>query len=117
MAAGALTGSKRPNGLPIVNVAMVPQRSPFRYPGGKTWLNPCIRTWLKSPIPRAEKLIEPFAGAAIPGPTAVFEGLVQFATLLDDDIVPNTLQPAGLMPLAASLANGRAQRFFRASHA
>jgi len=26
--------------MPIVNVAMVPQRSPFRYPGGKTWLIP-----------------------------------------------------------------------------
>ena len=24
----------------IVNVASVPQRSPFRYPGGKTWLIP-----------------------------------------------------------------------------
>ncbi len=24
----------------IVNVASVPQRSPFRYPGGKTWLVP-----------------------------------------------------------------------------
>ena len=22
----------------VVNVASVPQRSPFRYPGGKTWL-------------------------------------------------------------------------------
>lgn len=27
----------------IVNVASVPQRSPFRYPGGKTWLVPHIR--------------------------------------------------------------------------
>src|ERR1700674_1531455 len=29
-----------------VNVASVPQRSPFRYPGGKTWLIPYIRSWL-----------------------------------------------------------------------
>jgi DNA adenine methylase len=27
----------------IVNVASVPQRSPFRYPGGKTWLVPIVR--------------------------------------------------------------------------
>jgi DNA adenine methylase len=30
----------------IVNVASVPQRSPFRYPGGKTWLVPRVRRWL-----------------------------------------------------------------------
>ena len=29
-----------------VNVASVPQRSPFRYPGGKTWLVPYVRSWL-----------------------------------------------------------------------
>lgn len=28
------------NDLRVVNVASVPQRSPFRYPGGKTWLVP-----------------------------------------------------------------------------
>ncbi len=32
----------------VVNVAMVPMRSPFRYPGGKTWLVPRIREWLGS---------------------------------------------------------------------
>lgn len=32
----------------VVNVASVPQRSPFRYPGGKTWLIPVVRKWLKS---------------------------------------------------------------------
>ena len=31
----------------VVNVASVPQRSPFRYPGGKTWLVPVVRQWLK----------------------------------------------------------------------
>ena len=29
-----------------VNVASVPQRSPLRYPGGKTWLVPEIRKYL-----------------------------------------------------------------------
>jgi len=30
------------NTQPVINVASVPQRSPFRYPGGKTWLIPTI---------------------------------------------------------------------------
>ena len=32
--------------IPAVNVAAVPQRSPLRYPGGKTWLIPHVRAWL-----------------------------------------------------------------------
>ena len=32
----------------IVNVASVPQRSPFRYPGGKTSFVPYLRDWLRS---------------------------------------------------------------------
>ena len=27
----------------VINVASVPHRSPFRYPGGKTWLVPHVR--------------------------------------------------------------------------
>lgn len=37
-----------------VNVASVPHRSPFRYPGGKTWFVPTFRNWISS-LP--EKLI------------------------------------------------------------
>jgi DNA adenine methylase len=46
----------------LVNVASVPQRSPFRYPGGKTWLVPYVRLWLFSITPPPRELIEPFAG-------------------------------------------------------
>lgn len=72
----------------IVNVASVPKRSPFRYPGGKTWLVPRIREWLKSYDPAPVELIEPFAGGGIVSLTAVSEGLVTKATLveLDHDI-------------------------------
>lgn len=71
---------------PIVNVASVPQRSPFRYPGGKTWLVPRVRQWLRNKA--VQELIEPFAGGAIVGLTAAFEGLAQQVTLveLDEDI-------------------------------
>ena len=51
----------------VVNVASVPQRSPFRYPGGKTWLVPCVRQWLQSLEKRPTVLVEPFAGGAIIG--------------------------------------------------
>lgn len=68
----------------IVNVASVPQRSPFRYPGGKTWLVPLIRLWLRS-LPPLEELVEPFAGGAIVGLTAAFEHLAEHVTLVELD--------------------------------
>ena len=50
--------------IPAVNVATVPQRSPLRYPGGKTWLVPHVRAWLSGIRPTPEVLMEPFAGAS-----------------------------------------------------
>ncbi|MEW5869548.1 MAG: DNA adenine methylase [Chloroflexota bacterium] len=72
----------------IVNVASVPLRSPFRYPGGKTWLVPFVRQWLISKPARPAELIEPFAGGAIVGLTAAFEQLADHVTLveLDDQV-------------------------------
>lgn len=60
-----------------INVSSVPQRSPFRYPGGKTWFVPYIRDWLRSKKTRPSRLIEPFAGGAIVSLTAAFEGLAR----------------------------------------
>lgn len=68
-----------------VNVASVPQRSPFRYPGGKTWLVPYIRSWLRSRPKRPSVLVEPFAGGAIVGLTAGFEDLVGHVVLVEND--------------------------------
>ena len=70
---------------PIVNVASVPQRSPFRYPGGKTWLVPVIRQWLKGRPRRPVELIEPFAGGAIVSLTAAFENLTDRVTMVERD--------------------------------
>jgi len=69
----------------VVNVASVPFRSPFRYPGGKTWLVPRIRQWLLSKPAKPELLIEPFAGGGIVGLTAAFESLVGRVLLVERD--------------------------------
>jgi len=69
----------------IINVASVPQRSPFRYPGGKTWLIPTVRQWLKQERKIAKELIEPFAGGGIVSLTAVFEKLADHIIMVEID--------------------------------
>lgn len=69
----------------VVNVATVPHRSPFRYPGGKTWLVPRIRQWLGSLSSKPTELIEPFAGGAIVGLTVAFEQWADHVTLVEID--------------------------------
>jgi len=71
--------------IPAVNVASVPQRSPLRYPGGKTWLIPHSREWLSD---GCELLAEPFAGGGIVSLTAVMENLADRAIMveLDQDV-------------------------------
>ena len=71
----------------VINVASVPKRSPFRYPGGKTWLIPTVRRWFKQASYNSE-LIEPFAGGGIVSLTAIAENYFNHATLveLDDDM-------------------------------
>jgi len=69
----------------VVNVASVRQLSPFRYPGGKTWLVPRIRLWLHNSPP---EFIEPFAGGGIISLTVAAERLANHVTLveLDDQV-------------------------------
>lgn len=74
----------RPRITPV-NVASVPQRSPFRYPGGKTWFVPTARLWLRYVTPRPKLLVEPFAGGGIISLTSVFEGLVESAIMVELD--------------------------------
>ena len=69
--------------IPGVNVSTVPKRSPFRYPGGKTWLIPHIREWLS--ITKFHVLVEPFAGGGIVSLTAVMENLVDEAVMIERD--------------------------------
>lgn len=76
---------ERPTGKSIINVASVPQRSPFRYPGGKTWLIPTVRQWLKQENKVAKALIEPFAGGGIVSLTAAFEKMADHITMVEMD--------------------------------
>lgn len=69
----------------IVNVASVPQRSPFRYPGGKTWLVPQIRRWMRSLSFRPDLFVEPFAGGGIVSLTVAFEGFADHVILVELD--------------------------------
>ena len=69
----------------VVNVASVPQRSPFRYPGGKTWLVPRLREWLRSIKIKPKDFIEPFAGGGIISLTAAFEDLAEHVTMVEFD--------------------------------
>ena len=71
--------------LKAVNVASVPQRSPFRYPGGKTWFIPRLREWLLSKSSKPELLVEPFVGGGIVSLTAASEDLVKKALMVELD--------------------------------
>lgn len=69
----------------VVNVASVPKRSPFRYPGGKTWLVPRIRQWLSSLNEKPTEFIEPFTGGGIVSLTVAFERLANHVTMIELD--------------------------------
>lgn len=71
-----------------VNVASIPQRSPFRYPGGKTWFVPTFRRWMTNICPKPNILVEPFAGGGIISLTALFENLAQKVVMaeLDEEV-------------------------------
>jgi DNA adenine methylase len=69
----------------VINVASVPQRSPFRYPGGKTWLVPRIRQWLASLKERPAEFIETFAGGGIVSLTVAAERLADHVIMIELD--------------------------------
>jgi DNA adenine methylase len=72
----------------IVNVASVRQLSPFRYPGGKTWLIPQIYKWIASLNFRPKEFIEPFAGGGIVSLTIANENLADHIIMaeIDDEV-------------------------------
>ena len=70
------------------NIAQVRHLSPFRYPGGKTWLVPEVRQWLMASKQHPSVFVEPFAGGAIAGLSVAAENLAErvFLCELDDDV-------------------------------
>jgi len=72
------------NRLRVVNVASVPQRSPFRYPGGKSWLVPVIRRWLSN-RPRPTEFVEPFAGGGSISLAVAAERMANHVTMVELD--------------------------------
>jgi DNA adenine methylase len=68
-----------------VNVASVPQRSPFRYPGGKTWLVPILRAWLRSLPQNPGLFVEPFSGGGIASLTVAFERHADHVIMAETD--------------------------------
>lgn len=61
--------------------------SPFRYPGGKSWLAPAVASWLAA-LGQPTLLLEPFAGGASVGLYAVAGGHAGHVHLVerDDDV-------------------------------
>ena len=84
-----------------VNVAAVSHRSPFRYPGGKTWLVPQIRCWLLSRSTRPARFVEPFAGGAIASMTVGFEHLAKHVIFAELD--------GGVAAVWKAVLNGEAE--------
>jgi DNA adenine methylase len=72
----------------IVNVASVTQLSPFRYPGGKTWLVPYILKYLSSLPHEPTHLIDPFLGGGSVPLSALHKGSVNRLVLreMDEDV-------------------------------
>jgi DNA adenine methylase len=72
----------------IVNVASVQKLSPFRYPGGKTWLVPYIYTWMRSLRAAPKVFIEPFAGGGIISLSIANQGLAEHIIMaeIDDEV-------------------------------
>lgn len=68
----------------VVNVSQVKHISPFRYPGGKTWLVPWMRDALRA-TGGVETFVEPFLGGGSVGLMAVHEGLCQKAVFCEAD--------------------------------
>lgn len=93
---------------PIINVASVPQRSPFRYPGGKTWFVPYVRRWLAGFRTKPATFVEPFVGGGIIALTVAAERLAEQVIMveLDQDVAAvwqTILDPEGNEQLVGAI--------------
>ena len=59
--------------------------SPFRYPGGKTWLVPTVLQWFAHLGLTCKHYVEPFAGGSIVGLNIAYCALAEHVTLVELD--------------------------------
>lgn len=69
----------------IVNIASVRHLSPFRYPGGKTWLVPRVVDFLRSLPDPPNVFVDPFVGGGSVPLAALVEGCIDRAVLCELD--------------------------------
>ena len=69
----------------ITNVSSVKHLSPFRYPGGKTWLVPQIKHWLQSTSATSKTFMEPFVGGGIVGLSVANQGWAKHVVMVEID--------------------------------
>lgn len=69
-----------------VNVSQVPQYSPYRYPGGKSWFVPRLRKWLGAREERPRVFVEPFAGGGSSSCAVAIEGLAETVVMAELDV-------------------------------
>lgn len=68
-----------------INVASVPQLSPFRYPGGKTWFVPRLLKWISQLEKPVQHFVEPFAGGGIASLIVADLKLAEKITMVEKD--------------------------------
>jgi DNA adenine methylase len=103
-----------PNGE-TVNVAAIPDLSPFRYPGGKTWLVPYVRKWIASLEKKPSLFVEPFAGGGIISLTVAAEDLASRVCMVELDRTVASVWQTILSPKDGGMWLARAIRKFQFS--
>jgi len=94
----------------IISASSVSTPSPFRYPGGKSWLVPYVKQWLAGLPSEGIQFIEPFAGGANVGLSVAIESLAEHVTLVEMDKDVAAVWEVVLNGRAKSLTN-RIMRF------
>lgn len=88
---------------PIVNVSTVRHISPFRYPGGKTWLVPKALSTIRSLGKLPSLIIDPFLGGGSVPLAALVDGCVERAILCEIDEAVSSVWQVIFSPAYESL--------------
>lgn len=99
-----------PTAQQVVNVSSVKQTSPFRYPGGKTWLVPAVLDWVGGLAQRPKSLVDPFTGGGSVPLAVLRAGLVDRLVLGERDSDVSSVWQCILSSQNAALCH-RIERF------